>query len=72
MKRIEIPPREPILHAPQLLTDIDGNEVVLFITGDLSHAGGIYYIPIHDLVKGDTSRVILSRHISFLLLPAGT
>lgn len=57
LQRLAIPSHEPILHAPQILTDIDGNDVVLFITGDLSHSGGIYIIPISDLLKGDQNGV---------------
>lgn len=48
---------ETILHAPQILVDADGFEVVCFFTGSLTEKGAIFVISLHDLVLENEKKV---------------
>lgn len=55
---------ETILHAPQILVDADGFEVVCFFTGSLEEKGAIFVISLHDLVLEDEKKVGTERKFS--------
>lgn len=68
LQRLRIPSHEPVLHAPQILIDMDGNEMVLFVTGDLVHPGGLYIVSIFDLFKDDEAGVFLRISVQLVSL----
>lgn len=63
--QLHVPSFEPILHAPQIITDLDGSEYIIFVTGDLNNAGGLYMISMHDFLSEDNTKVDPWLHYYF-------
>lgn len=44
-------------YSSQILTSSDGADYVIVGTGDETHPGGLYIIPLHDITNGNTKNV---------------
>jgi len=51
------PDRRESYYPPQILTRLDGEQMLLFGTGGTSKAGSLYVIPLYDLYKKDITQV---------------
>jgi hypothetical protein len=56
------PDQKESYYSPQLLTQPDGSDYVLFGTGGETHGGSLYVLSLADLYKGSTENVIIHIH----------
>ncbi len=57
LKWIPTPDRRESYYPPQILTSLDGEQMVLFGTGANLRSGSLYAISLYDLYKGKVSKV---------------
>ncbi|KAG1652745.1 Protein FAM234B [Nymphon striatum] len=55
IKWVKVPDGFESYYSPQLITQPDGSEIVLFGTGGETHEGSLWYIHLKDLLNGHTS-----------------
>ena len=51
IRKIPAPNREEVFVPIQLLTDMDGTEFLLVLTGGQNTAGGLYKIPLYSMSR---------------------
>jgi hypothetical protein len=60
LQKVATPHQEETYYAPQVLIYLDGVSIVVFGTGGQASPGGLYTVPLHQLVKGNMLEV---RHM---------
>jgi hypothetical protein len=60
LQKVSTPRQEETYYAPQVLVYLDGLSIVVFGTGGQASPGGLYAVPLHQLVKGNMLEV---RHM---------
>lgn len=60
LQKVATPHHEETYYAPQVLIYLDGVSIVVFGTGGQGSPGGLYAVPLHQLVKGNMLEV---RHV---------
>ncbi|PNF15662.1 hypothetical protein B7P43_G15594 [Cryptotermes secundus] len=57
LQKVATPHQEETYYAPQVLVYLDGASIVMFGTGGQASPGGLYAVPLHQLVKGNMLEV---------------
>ena len=67
LQSVATPRREETYYAPQILVQLDGENVVVFGTGGQASPGGLYVVPMHHLIKGNMLQVLFTTFVVCLL-----
>jgi len=70
LQKVATPHGEETYYAPQVLVHQDGVSIVVFGTGGQASPGGLYAVPLYQLVKGNMLHVRLIMFLIIFLFPS--